>query len=245
VELSDKIVVITGASKGLGKEIAIRLSKKQSKVILIARNKELLEHTQKEIQNLTGNMPFIVACDVSNEKDVNRMAKTIHENFQHIDVLINNAGIGIHKNSEKMANEEMRKQFEINFYGAFYCIKALLPLIKCSHSGYILNIGSLVSKVSFADNSVYAATKFALSGFTEGFRYEMKKSNIKVGIFLPGLMDTAFQDDREGSKAPAFLILKPSEVAKVVEKMICKRKKIVYMYRWMLIPMRVKQLFGY
>lgn len=244
MELADKIVVITGASKGLGKEIAIHLSQKQSKVIMIARNKELLEHAQKEIKNLTGNTPFIVACDVSNEKDVDEMAKTISENFQHVDVLINNAGIGIHKNSEKMTNEEMRKQFEVNFYGAFYCIKALLPLIKRSNSGYILNIGSLVSKVSFADNSIYAATKFALSGFTEGFRYEMKQSNIKVGIFLPGLMDTAFQDDREETKAPAFLILKPSNVAKVIERMVCKRKRIVYMHRWMLIPMKVKQLLG-
>jgi short-subunit dehydrogenase len=76
-----------------------------------------------------------------------------------------------------------------------YCIKALLPLLKVSSSGYIINIGSLLSKVSYAQTSIYSATKFALNGFTEGFRYEMKKNNIKVGFFMPGPMNTSFHDD--------------------------------------------------
>jgi short-subunit dehydrogenase len=111
--------------------------------------------------------------------------------------LLNNAGIGIHKTSEGMSNEEMRKQFEVNFYGPFYCVKALLPLLKLSDSPYILNIGSLAGEISFADNSIYAATKSALSCFSDGLRDEMKRFNIKVGLFLPGLMSTSFQNDRE------------------------------------------------
>ena len=135
----------------------------------------LLKQTQKEIEDLTGRSPLIIPCDVSSESDVERMSGIIRKNFHHIDVLINNAGIGIHKISEGMSNEEMRKQFEVNFYGPFYCVKALLPLLKLSDSPYILNIGSLVGEISFADNSIYAATKSALSCFSDGLRSEMKR----------------------------------------------------------------------
>jgi short-subunit dehydrogenase len=245
MDLSNKIIVITGASKGLGRETALHLCRLNPHLVLIARTRSLLEKTQKEIENLRGRTPLIIPCDVSSEADVNRAAKIIQSKFQHVDVLINNAGIGIHKISEKMSNEEMRKQFEVNVYGPFYCIKALLPLLKLSASPYILNIGSLVSVVSFADNSIYAATKSALACFSDGLRFEMKKFNIKVGLFLPGLMNTSFQGDREQRiKAPGFLILDSRKAARKLEAMIYGRKKIVYMYRWMLILLKARQLIG-
>ena len=139
----------------------------------------------------------------------------------------------------------MRKQFEVNFYGPFYCIKALLPLLKLSDSPYILNIGSLVGEISFADNSIYAATKSALAGFSDGLRREMKESNISVGLFLPGLMDTSFQYDRAHEiKAPVFMTLDPRQAAVKLENMIIGRRQKVYMYRWILLLMKLKQLFG-
>ena len=204
-----------------------------------------MEQTQKEIEALTGKRPMIIPCDISNETDVNRMSEIILSSFQHIDVLINNAGIGIHKISEKMSNEEMRKQFEVNLYGPFYCIKSLLPMLKVSDSAYILNIGSLVGEIVFADNSIYGATKSALASFSNGLRREMKKNNIKVGLFLPGLMNTAFQNDRKQRiKAPSFMILNPQKAAIKLERMIYGRRKKFYMYRWMLFFMKAKQLFG-
>ena len=134
--------------------------------------------------------------------------------------------------------------FEVNFYGPFYCVKALLPLLKLSNSPYILNIGSLVSEVSFADNSIYAATKSALSRFSDGLRSELVNSNIKVGLFLPGLMDTSFQNDRERkTRVPIFMILNPQKVAAKVERLIHRRRKKVYMHRWMPFLMRTKKLF--
>jgi short-subunit dehydrogenase len=246
MELANQTIVITGASKGLGREISLCLSQKYTNIILVARSKDRLEQLQKEIAVQTGRSPQVIACDVSDENDVQRMAAVVHEKFKCVDVLINNAGIGIHKLAEQMTNEEMQKQFAVNVYGPFYCIKALLPLLKLSQTGYVLNVGSLVSKVSFADNSVYAATKFALSGFSEGLRYEMKKHNIQVGLFMPGVMSTAFQQDREEGthKVPSFLIIDPKKAAGVIEKMIGKRKKKVYLYRWMLWLMQIKQLFA-
>jgi len=242
---SNKIIVITGASKGLGKEAALRLCRQNTSLILAARTESLLKQTQKEIEDLTGKSPLIIPCDVSSQSDVERMSGIIRKNFQHIDVLINNAGIGIHKTSEGMSNEEMRKQFEVNFYGPFYCVKALLPLLKLSDSPYILNIGSLAGELSFADNSIYAATKSALSCFSDGLRNEMKRFNIKVGLFLPGLMSTSFQNDREHNlKIPTFMTLNPQRVATRLERVICRRKKKVYMHKWMLFLMKTKKLFG-
>jgi uncharacterized protein len=246
MEALDKTIVITGASKGLGREIAVRLSQKYANIVLVARSKDLLEQLRKEITERSGRAPLVIACDIADEDEVRRMAATVQEKFKCVDVLVNNAGIGIHKLAEQMTNEEMRKQFAVNVYGPFYCIKALLPLLKIGQSGYILNVGSLVSKISFADNSVYAATKFALSGFSEGLRHEMKKFNIKVGLFLPGVMDTTFQEDRgeNAHKVPAMMIIDPKKAAGVIDKMIGKRKNKVYMYRWMLWLMKIKRLFA-
>lgn len=247
MECSNKTIVITGASRGLGREIAIRLSQKNTNIILVARNKKLLEEVQNKIENITGGKALVISCDISDEKEVNKMGAIIKEKFSKIDVLINNAGIGIHKIAEELSNDEMRRQFEVNFYGAFYCIKTLLPLIKKSDRGYILNISSLVSCISFADNSIYAATKSAVSSFSEGLFHELKKCKIKTGLFLPGLMNTSFLDDVKGSikKIPSFLMLDPKKVALKLEKMIYRRKEKVYMYKWMLLFMKLKQLFYY
>lgn len=244
MNISDRTIVITGASKGLGREIAFRLCRQNPNLVLIARIKTQLEQVQAEIEILAGKKPMIIAGDISNESDVNRIAETIKARFKHIDVLVNNAGIGIHKTSEKLTNKEMRRQFEVNFYGVFYCTKALLPLLKSSNFAYILNIDSLVSLIPFADNSVYAATKSALVSFSVGLRHEMKEHNITVGLFFPGLINTSFQHDCEDRiRTPAFLILNPQKVAIKLEKMILKRRKNVYMYRWMLFIMKLKQLF--
>jgi short-subunit dehydrogenase len=243
MELSNKTIVITGASKGLGRETALRLCRRNPNLVLVARTASLLEETQQEIENLTGKAPLIIPCDISDEMEVNRMSGIVRDRFHHIDVLVNNAGIGVHKIAESMSGEEMRRQFEVNFYGPFYCIKALLPLLMRGASPYILNIGSLAGEISFADNSIYAATKSALSRFSEGLRRELKKSHISVGLFLPGLVDTSFQDDRkDGVKAPPFMLLDRKKVAAKLERMINRRQEKAYMYRWMLLPMKLRQL---
>ncbi len=244
MNLTDKIIVITGASKGLGRETAIRLCRNNPNLVLVARTRELLEKTQSEIMNISGHRPLIIPCDISSEAEVRHMAGIIAERYKQVDILINNAGAGIHKPAEEMSGDEMKKQFEVNFYGTFYCIKALLPLLKSSNSAYILNIASLVSRISFQDNSVYAATKSALVNFSTGLRLEMKKYNIGIGLFMPGLMNTSFRNDMEDKvKTPAFMIINPQKAAIKLEKMIINKSKQLYTYRWMLLPMKIKQMF--
>lgn len=218
--IAQKTIVITGASKGLGRAMALHCSQKHADVILVARTEALLQQAQEEIRVLTGSAPMILTCDISSERDVQRMVDSIHQKYQQIDVLINNAGVGIYRESESISNQEMRRQFEINFFGAYHCIKGLLPLIKQSDSGYIVNIGSLFSRVALAENSVYAATKFALAGFTEGLRRELKPSGIGVGLMLLGAMRTSFQQNRDNGmvSVPNRFVLDPHTVANVFRK---------------------------
>lgn len=239
--LENKTILITGASKGLGREMAVYFSQKKASVILAARSGALLEQVQKEIARLGGSAPLTIPCDVSSESDVAHMAALVGEKFDHVDVLVNNAGFGNFRTSQEISNAEMRAHFAVNFFGAYYCTKALLPLLKESELGYILNIGSLFSQVALAENSVYAATKFALAGFSEGLRRELKALGIGVGLFLPGPMRTAFQDSRDAPlKSPQALALDPKKVAVTLEKMILQHKKKVVCPGWMMLGLKLR-----
>jgi short-subunit dehydrogenase len=240
--IENKIVVITGASKGLGRETAIHFGQRKAQVILVSRTEMLLCQVRDEIERQTGNAPLVIRCDISSETDVSHMAAMIKERFQHIDVLINNAGFGTYRVSENISNQEMRRHFEVNFFGAYYCVKALLPLLKHSEAGYVLNIGSLFSQVALAENSVYAATKFALAGFSEGLRRELKPLGIGIGLFLPGPMQTSFQETREEGtwKSSDRMALDPKQAASVLEKMIHQRKKQVILPWWLMLALRVR-----
>jgi len=245
MNIENRTIVITGSSKGLGREMAIRFSKKKANVILVARTETRLKRVREEIEKCGGKAPYIIKCDISSESDVSQMAEMIQEKFQQVDTLINNAGFGTYRVSEDISNQEMRKHFEVNFFGAYYCIKALLPLIKQSESGYILNIGSLFSRIALAQNSVYAATKFSLAGFSEGLRRELKPFGIEVGLFLPGPMKTSFQANRgeEGINAPESMVLDPKKVAVTLERMIRRKQKQVVLSGWMIWALKIRYRF--
>jgi len=246
MNIKDKIVVITGASSGLGETTALHLSKQGAKTILVARSYKELENVKLKIMKITQNPPLIIKCDISLEHEVSNMIKTIQEHYTHVDVLINNAGIGKYIPSEEMTNKEMQTHFEVNFFGTFYCTKAILPLIKNQTEGYILNIASLFSLISFADVSVYAATKFALAGFTKGLRQELKKYNIKVGLLMPSSINTPFQKKKMGNrKSPNFMMLEPENVANKIEMMIKTTKKELILPKWITPFVRLKCAFNF
>jgi short-subunit dehydrogenase len=242
MNIAQKTIVITGASKGLGRAMALHCSRKQANVILMARTETLLQQVQAEIEALSGKAPTIIQCDISSESDVQHMAKIIQEQYGQVDVLINNAGFGDYRTSENMSNQEMRRHFEVNFFGAYYCIKALLPLLNQSGAGYILNVGSLFSKIALAETSVYAATKFALAGFSEGLRRELKPFGIKVGLVLLGTMKTSFHKNmgEQTLKVPDFLMLDPKKIAVKLENMIRWRQKQMILPLWMMLALKLR-----
>ena len=243
--LQDTTIVITGASKGLGRALALHCGQSAANLVLVARSWDLLEDVRAEIEALAGKTPMIMACDITSEEDVQQMAERIAEQHPVVDVLINNAGFGHYRVSEVMTNPEMRRHFEVNFFGAYYCIKALLPMMKRSASGYILNVGSFFSQMALAETGVYAATKFALAGFSQGLRRELKPLGIKVGLFLPGPIRTSFHMGQEGRMmASPALMLDPRRVAMKMVKMIRQRRRRMVFPYWMMAALKLRCNMG-
>jgi short-subunit dehydrogenase len=237
-----KTIVITGASRGLGKELTLLLSKQESNLILVARSKKLLHELCSQIIAATDQKPMILICDLTDETQVYDAVKQIGEKFQSVDVLINNAGVGIYNKIEALSSFEMRRQFEVNFFGLFYMTQALLPLLKASKTGYILNVSSLLSKSPLYATSVYSASKAALNVFSYALADELKITNIKVAVFLPGSLATSFQEGKNILSIPNFLVFDPKVAAYLLCKMIQKRSSKGYMYTWCLLFMKLKKL---
>ncbi len=174
-DTSPKVVFITGASSGIGKSIAEYLSEKNYKVYGTSRNPS------------ENDLPFtLVALDVTRKDSITAAIKEIEQKEGKIDVLINNAGIGITGPIEETPDEEIRKAFETNFFGPVSVIKAVLPGMRMKKSGLIINITSIAGYMGLPYRGIYSATKGALELTTEAFRMEVKDFNIHMTNIAPG-----------------------------------------------------------
>lgn len=199
MDLKDKVVVITGASYGLGREIAVKMADGGAQLALIARGEPRLKELQNELLKKNTKSEYFL-CDVSDPYKVKFTAEQIIKSFGNVDILINNAGQwfeGILENHEDKTIEDL---FKINSIGPVLVTKAFLPSLKRSKSGIILNIVSIAGVETPGEHgiySVYTATKSAVHGFTTSLREELKGEGIKVlGIYPPGMNTEIF--DRSG-----------------------------------------------
>src|SRR5262245_6222844 len=177
--LKGKTAVVTGASKGIGKAIALTLAGEGANVVLSARGQESLEQTAKEVAALGGKVLSVVS-DVRKPSDVERLARTAEKEFGIVQVLVNNAGICRFKTIVEMNDEDFHSILETNLYGVFYCSRAFLPGMIKNQGGHIVNISSLAGKNSFAGGSAYCASKHALMSFAECMMLEVRHHNVKV-----------------------------------------------------------------
>lgn len=182
-DFQNKVIIITGASTGLGQTLARLLDKRGAKLALIARNRENLNKTLSLLTNLN-NKSYI--CDISDKAQVKQTILRIRDDFGRIDILINNAGIIVYQNINKQSIEEIESQINTNFLGAVYLTKETLPTMMEQYSGHIINISSTLGNMALPNYSAYCASKFALTGFTESIYYDLKDHNIKVSLICPG-----------------------------------------------------------
>jgi len=209
MSLQNNVAIITGASKGIGKAIALSFAKEKMNVVLVARTESDLEKTAGEVEEL-GGKTLAVPADVSQEGEVEHVvAKTI-ETFGKIDVLINNAGIGSFAPVDELSTQDFDRMFAINMRGVFLCTRTVLPHMKKQKSGAIINISSLAGKNFFKGGSGYAATKWALNGFTKCLMLEAREYDIRVSVVCPGSVATEFSP--HSGKDPAK-ILQSQDVA--------------------------------
>jgi NAD(P)-dependent dehydrogenase (short-subunit alcohol dehydrogenase family) len=189
IDFAGKIIVIAGASRGLGLELARGFAKDGAHVILLARNRSHLAEAARELEE-AGASADILACDVTKEDDVRASVASIIREFKRIDALINVAGIIQVGPYEHMQLDDFADAMNVHFWGALYLMREVIPHMKREGHGRIVNIASIGGKVAVPHLVPYAASKFALVGLSEGMRTELAKDGIYVTTVCPGLMRT-------------------------------------------------------
>ncbi|MCX7922531.1 MAG: amino acid adenylation domain-containing protein [Clostridia bacterium] len=187
--LEDKVVIVTGGGRGIGRSIALSMAKEGANVVIISRTKEQLEQTAQEMQKL-GVKAMFISADVSNLSDVNNAVDKILRQFGRIDVLVNNAGITKLASINDIEPDEWRKIIEVNLFGTYNLCKAVIPHFVQKNQGKIINIGSDSSFIGYPLMSAYAASKHAVLGLTKSLAEELKLHNIQVNAICPALVDT-------------------------------------------------------
>lgn len=224
----DKVVLITGASSGLGKALAQEYAKNNSNVILLARRLDLISSTAEELSEKYKKC-IAVQCDVTKDEDLEKAVKESLNIFKKIDIVIANAGFGLPGNIENLKIEDYKKQFEVNIFGVLRTIYATLPELKKT-KGAICVIGSVNSIVSFSTGvSPYVMSKFALRGLIKSLHLEMMPYNISITHIMPGFIKTDFDKNKkiEEKEKYNWLKMEPEKAAKLIIKAIKHKKREV------------------
>ena len=190
-----KTVLITGASRGIGKEIAIKFASEGYNVVLnYNSNESKANAVAKQVESL-GAKYLLCKADVSNEEEVKRMVDLVNKTFGKIDVLVNNAGVALSKLFQQTSTDEVAKIFGVNTFGVINCSKAVVPSMISEKAGKIINISSIWGKVGASMETIYSASKGAVIAFTLALAKELAPSNISVNCVCPGVIDTDMLND--------------------------------------------------
>lgn len=221
-KLEDQVIVITGASSGVGLVTARMAAKRGAKVVVAARNESALQELVRELQ-MKGYPAVYVRADVGIEEDVNKIAETAIKEFGGFDTWVNNAGVTIYGYAMEVSIEDMKRMFDTNFWGVVYGSRAAVRHFKeKGHPGALINVGSLFGDQGTVIQSVYSASKFAVHGWTESLRMELEKENLPVSVTLvhPGRLDTPYNEHARSylEKQPVHkgMLYPPEAVAEAI-----------------------------
>jgi NADP-dependent 3-hydroxy acid dehydrogenase YdfG len=209
--VQDKVVVVTGASRGIGRATALAMAAAGAQVVVAARTADQLHSLADEIEAQTGRPALVAVTDVAVETDVARMVAQAEQAFGRVDVLVNNAGFNARKcKIWELKTEEWDAMFAVNLRGAFLCCRAVLPGMIARHSGQIINVVSTAAQIGLEEMGAYGATKWGLLGLTKSLIKEARPYNVRVTAFSPGGTDTTFRAEAR----PQYLA--PETVAQAI-----------------------------
>lgn len=219
--LQDKVAIVTGASSGIGRATAIALAHKGAHLALAARRANLLEEVAGEIQSY-GRQALVMPTDIRNPSQVKALVECTIRHFGRVDILVANAGVYVRSPAQEITAEIIENAMQANFYAGVYAILAVLPSMLAQRSGQIVVVTSVDGRKGMPLDAPYASAKFALTGFAEVLRQEVRDKGIYVSTILPGRVDTPMID---GLRVPRVSAKIPAQaVAEAIVKAILKRK---------------------
>jgi len=224
----DQVVLVTGASSGIGRALAAAFARQGARVVLVARNEARLRALEQELATCPGQR-LVVPADVRQADQVEQAVQTAVQRFGQIDVLVNNAGKGHCGSVEETSLEEFRDVFDTNFFGAFLFTRAVAPHMVKRRSGLLIQISSVNGFCAVPLGSAYSASKFALEAFSQTARLEWEAHNVHVLIVRPGLIDTEFFDNaknfREKNPFPTDRRMSAERAAQLIVRAAAARRR--------------------
>ena len=238
MDMDGKVVVVTGASMGIGEAIAKIFADHGASVALLSRDAARSEAARLRIGH--NDRTLALACDVRKREEIDRALGQTLNRFGRVDVWVNNAGVGIRDSVADMEMTACRELFETNFFGAINCLQAVVPAMRKTGGGTIINISSVAGHIPVPFLTPYSATKFALNAIGKGARVELKRDNINVLTVCPGYVRTEFGAhvvaDKRGKVRPESIQgITAERVARATYKGYRNRKREV-MVPWTMIP---------
>jgi NAD(P)-dependent dehydrogenase (short-subunit alcohol dehydrogenase family) len=209
--LEGKRAVVTGGTRGIGRAIAEALLGAGASVAICARSAQDVESAVTELAVRSKSKVIGKAADVSKKEDVAKLFTFVDQELGGLDLLVNNAGVGVFKTTAELTADDWQRTIDTNLTGVFYCCHEALPRLRNRKDGYIVNISSLAGKNAFAGGAAYNASKFGLNGFTEAMMLDHRHEGIRVSCIMPGSVATGF-----GSGNQADWKIAPADIAEIV-----------------------------
>jgi hypothetical protein len=234
IDFKDQVVLITGASNGIGKQLAIDFAARGAIVAGCGRSIARLTETLKEVRRASPTS-VMIACDVSDAEQVQGMVGKVFEDYGKIDILINNAGVGMRRPFIETPIDTIEMITRTNYLGALYCTHEVLPSMIARGRGHIVNISSGAGKIGTLNMAAYCGSKFALNGWSESLYHELKPLGINVTVVCPGPVQTDFSREFRDTapKAPRDRIVSAPAVSHAVIEAIEKNTFELIMPRWL------------
>jgi short-subunit dehydrogenase len=221
MEIRDRVAVVTGASSGIGKAVAVELARRGAVVVCMARRAAELETTAAECRTYAPES-YAIRADVAEPGDCEKVVKSADERFGRVDVLVNNAGISMHKHVLDTSPVDIEQVMRVNFFGAVTMTSLVLPSMVARGMGSIVNITSVAAQIPNPREAAYGAAKAALHAWTHGLAVDLHGTGVHAGVMSPGPIDTEIWDRDEtpssynGRKYPAQIIA--DGVARMIER---------------------------
>ncbi len=220
MEIKNKVAIITGASRGIGKVIALEFARKGARLVLAARTAGMLNDVARDAQNL-GADALVLPTDMAHEGQIKQLVEKTSQHFGRLDILVNNAGFGYFHSIADFPTNHWDEMFAVNLRGLFMLTRECIPALRKAGESVVVNVASLAGKNAFVNGGGYAATKHALIGFSRCLMLEERKNGMRVLVICPGSVDTQFFDNRrEDIDSKRARMLKPEDVASSIIHMI-------------------------